>query len=60
MGVIHKGLEHFLWQEFPLDTPSKDFYLAIGGGLGWMKKVLYFMQLFLQCIPFAENLLTYG
>ena len=37
MGVIRKGLEHFLWQEFSLDTPSKDFYLAIGGGLGWMK-----------------------
>ena len=48
-----------------LIRPYKDFNLAVGGGLGWMKwfkngvkKSLHFMQLFLHYILFGENLLV--
>ena len=27
----------FYGDSWPLETPSKDFHLAIGGGLGWIK-----------------------
>ena len=27
----------FYWESSPLETPSKDFHLAPGGGLGWVK-----------------------
>ena len=47
-----KGWDHFLLGKLTPETPSKDFHLAIGGGIGWMKwlknggqrKVLYFIQ----------------
>ena len=55
--------EHIcLGGSWPLKTPCKDFNLAIGGVLGWMKwlkngagKSLYFIQLFLHYILFGEN-----
>ena len=42
----------FLLGKLTPETPSKDFHLAIGEGIGWMKwlknggqrKVLYFIQ----------------
>ena len=51
-GQTTKGWDHFLLRKLTLETPSKDFDLAIGGGIGWMKwlknggrrKVLYFIQ----------------
>ena len=42
LGASHEGMEPFLWrrltprESWPLETPCKDFNLAIGGGLGWM------------------------
>ena len=46
--IFNGGSQH-------LETPSKDFHLAIGEGLGWLKwlkmgkrKVLNFIQLFLH------------
>ena len=48
-----KGCDHFYWGSCALETPYKDFNLAIGRGLVWMKwlengtgKNLYFMQLY--------------
>ena len=61
-GATHNGMGLFLWGSWPLETPCKDFSLAIGGELGWKKwlkngagKDLYFMQLFLQYTLFGEN-----
>ena len=53
----------YVWGgSWPVKTPCKDFNLAIGGVLGWMKwlkngagKSLYFIQLFLHYILFGEN-----
>ena len=49
------GLEWNNGSSWSLETPYKDFNLAIGRGIGWMKwvkngeeKSLYFMQLFLH------------
>ena len=38
-GPSQKGLfgTIFYMRSRPLDTPSKDFHLAIGSGLGWIK-----------------------
>ena len=57
-----KGWDYFCGASWPLKTPCKEFHLVkIVGGLGWMKwlknavvKCLYFMQLFLHCIPSGE------
>ena len=32
-----KDWDHFLFGELTLETPRKDFHLAIRGGLDWMK-----------------------
>ena len=32
-----KGWDHFYGGSWPFKTPLKDFNLATGGGLGWMK-----------------------
>ena len=56
----------FYGESWPLEAPSKDFHLAIGGGLGWIKwlkngqgKVLHFMQLFLHYILFGQSFTGY-
>ena len=36
-GANHKGMGPFLWGKLTSQEPCKDFNLAIGGGLGWMK-----------------------
>ena len=36
-GQAAKEWDHFYVGSRPLDIPCKDFNLAIGGGLGWMK-----------------------
>ena len=33
-GQATKGWDDLLWASCPLETPSKDFHLAIGGELG--------------------------
>ena len=55
----------FYWGSWPLETPYKDFHLAIGGGPGWTKwlkkmgqrKILYFIKLFLHYILLVKILL---
>ena len=37
MGQAAKGWDYFYGVDWPLQTPCKDFNLAIGGELGWMK-----------------------
>ena len=32
-----KGWDHFYGRSWPLETPNKDFHLAIGGGLDCIK-----------------------
>ena len=61
-GQATKCRDHLLLGELAPQAPSKDFHLANGGGLGWMKwlkmgqrKILYFMQFFLYYILFGEN-----
>ena len=63
-GPSHRALVGtiFYLGNWPLETPSKDLHLAIGGGLGWMKKigqkkVLYFMQFFFCTIFFLVKIL---
>ena len=36
-GESTKNWEHFSWGELTLKTANKDFHLAVGGRLGWMK-----------------------
>ena len=36
MGASHKGMGPF-YGPFYVFTPCKDFDLAIGGGIGWLK-----------------------
>ena len=61
-GQTTKGWYHFYVESLPLKRPFKNFNLAMGGGLVWMKwlkydagKSLYFMQLFLYYIFFDQN-----
>ena len=41
-----KGCDHFYWGSWALETPYKDFNLAIGRGLPWMKWLENGMQLY--------------
>ena len=34
---VQEVVTSFYWGRLPLEALGKDFYLAIGGGLGWMK-----------------------
>ena len=36
-GQATNGWDHLLWESWPPKTSCKDFHLATGGGLGWVK-----------------------